>query len=98
MTIFRQLTAQFQNDVSKQVLVQPPEPDKQGEYSEFRQLTGQFQKDVTTELRIGDPSEVPALLDTYTMKVLDIFLGGPDTIPGLVADYKAGVERVLGPC
>jgi hypothetical protein len=47
---------------------------------------------------IGNSNEVPPLLNIYTMKVLDIFLGGPDTIPELVADYKADVERLLGPC
>ena len=80
------------------VLGQPPEPDNQAKYREFRQLTGQFQKDVTTAQRIGDASEVPALLNIYTTEVLEIFPDGPDTIPELVADYKADVGKVLGPC
>ena len=97
IVVFRQLTGQFQIDISK-ALGQQPDPDNQANYREFRQLTGQFQKDVTTALRIGDASEVPALLNIYTTKVLEIFLGGPDTIPELVADYKADVGKVLGPC
>lgn len=58
-------------------------------------MTTQFERDVVNELRIGDPNEVPALLDVYSMEVLHIFLGGPDTIPELVLDYKADVKRLL---
>ena len=68
IVVFRQLTGQFQNDVSK-ALGQPTEPDNQAKYREFRQLTGQFQNDVTTALRIGDPNEVPALLSIYSTEV-----------------------------
>ena len=95
--VFRQLTGQFQIEITK-ALGQPTEPDNQANYREFRQLTGQFQRDVTTALRTGDASEVPALLNTYATEVLDIFSDGPDTIPELVADYKADVGKVLGPC
>jgi hypothetical protein len=96
--IFRQGLGKFVNDVSKQVLGQPQDPDKQAKLGLFRQLTGQFQNDVSVALRIGDPNEAIDLVSTYTRQVLEIFLGGPDAIPELVADYKLDVESLLGPC
>jgi hypothetical protein len=64
---------------------------------EFKKLTHEFEKNV-----IGDPNifQGPAphlreLLDAYVQDVMRTFLGGPDTIPGLLEQYQSDVLAVF---
>ena len=76
----------------------PPEPDKQQKLAQFRQLSGQFQIDVINALLSNPPArdKIPEFDKVYTDGVLRIFLGGPDTIPGLLDAYSQGVEEIFG--
>jgi hypothetical protein len=64
---------------------------------EFKKLTHDFEKNV-----IGDPNvsqgpqpHLRELLDAYANDVTQIFLGGPDTIPGLLEQYQLAVLAVF---
>ena len=93
---FQKLTGEFVKAVIG--AVNPPEPEKTGQ---FRQLTGQFQSDVINAVltQPPEPDKILRLHQVYADKVLNIFLGGPDTIPGLLDAYSDGVKRIfeLGP-
>jgi hypothetical protein len=93
---FLKLTAQFEKAVIG--AVQPPEPDKT---AQFRQLTGQWKTDVINAVLQNPPDgdKILRLHSVYADKVLAIFLGGPDTIPGLLDAYSQGVKEIfrLGP-
>jgi hypothetical protein len=93
---FQKLTAQFEKAVIG--AVSPPEPEKIGK---FRQLTGQWQSDVINAVLQNppDPDKILRLHGVYADKVLEIFLGGPDTIPELLDAYSQGVIEIfeLGP-
>ena len=72
----------------------PPEGDKT---SQFRQLTGQFKTDIIDAELVAPPEgdKVLRLLNAYGDGVERIFLGGPDTIPGLLEQYQQAVLRVF---
>jgi hypothetical protein len=93
---FQKLTAQFEKAVIG--AVNPPEPDK---VAQFRQLTGQWQSDVINAVlsQPPEPDKILRLHSVYADTVLEIFLGGPDTIPGLLDAYSQGVIEIfeLGP-
>jgi hypothetical protein len=93
---FQKLTAQFEKAVIG--AVNPPEPDK---IAHFRQLTGQWQSDVINAVLQNppEPDKILRLHSVYADKVLEIFLGGPDTIPELLDAYSQGVIEIfeLGP-
>jgi hypothetical protein len=64
----------------------------------FKQTTHEFEKNVIS--LVGNPNEGPQphlreLLDAYVQDVNRIFLGGPDTIPGLVEQYKQAVLPIF---
>jgi hypothetical protein len=65
-------------------------PPDVNDYVIWRKTTHEFEKNVINI--IGDPNEDPVphlrpLLVAYVQDVTRIFLGGPDTIPGLLEDY-----------
>jgi hypothetical protein len=90
---FLKLTAQFEKAVIG--AVSPPEPEKIGQ---FRQLTGQWKSDVINVVLRNppEPEKIPRSHSVYADKVLAIFLGGPDTIPGLLDAYSQGVKEIFG--
>ncbi len=64
---------------------------------EFKKLTHEFEKVV-----VGDPNisqgpipHLRELLDAYARDVTQIFLGGPDTLPGLLEQYQLAVLAVF---
>ena len=60
-----------------------------GSCVEFKKLTHEFEKNVINA--VGDPNISPGpreLLSAYVDDVNTIFLGGPDTIPGLLEQYQ----------
>jgi hypothetical protein len=62
----------------------------------FKKLTHEYEKNVINA--IGDPNISPGpreLLSAYVDDVIRIFLGGPDTIPGLLEQYQTAVLAVL---
>jgi len=72
-------------------------PRNCGQCVEFKKLTHEFEKNV-----IGDPniSQGPQphlrdLLDAYVLEVNQLFRGGPDTIPGLLEQYRSDVLAVF---
>ena len=90
---FMLLTANFEKAV---ISALPPEvPMKIGD---FRKLTAQFERDVINAVLVDppEPDKILRLHQIYADKVLNIFLGGPDTIPGLLDAYSAGVKRIFG--
>jgi hypothetical protein len=91
--LFLKLTAQFERAVIGAVT--PPEPDKIGQ---FRQLTGQWKSDAINAVLQSppDPDKIIRLHGVYAERVLAIFLGGPDTIPGLLDAYSQGVKEIFG--
>jgi hypothetical protein len=93
ITDFLKLTAQFEKGVIG--AVSPPEPDK---IAQFRQLTGQWKSDVINAVLQNppEPDKILRLHSVYASKVLAIFLGGPDTIPGLLDAYSQGVIEIFG--
>jgi hypothetical protein len=61
---------------------------------EFKKLTHEYEKNVINA--IGDPSPGPReLLSAYVDDVNRIFLGGPDTIPGLAEQYQSALLAVF---
>jgi hypothetical protein len=65
---------------------------------EFKKMTHEFEKSVIG--LVGNPDEGPQphlreLLDAYAQDVNRIFLGGPDTIPGLLEQYQQAVLAVF---
>jgi hypothetical protein len=63
---------------------------------EFKKLTHEFEKNVINA--IGNPEITPGpreLLSAYVDDVNNIFLGGPDTIPGLLEQYQQAVLAVF---
>ena len=65
---------------------------------QFKKLTHEFEKNVIDA--IGDPNEGPQphlreLLSAYVDDVNRIFLGGPDTLPELLAQYQQEVLAVF---
>jgi hypothetical protein len=93
---FQKLTAQFEKAVIG--AQNPPEPEK---IAQFRQLTGQWKSDDINSVFQSppEPEKILRLHGVYADKVLAIFLGGPDTIPGLLDAYSQGVIEIfeLGP-
>ena len=89
---FLRLTAQFEKAVIG--AQNPPEPEKVGQ---FRQLTGQWKSDVINAVLQNppEPDKILRLHGVYADKVLAIFLGGPDTIPGLLDAYSQGVIEIF---
>jgi hypothetical protein len=65
----------------------------------FMKTTHEFEKNVIGG--VIDPNSVPPspvvreLLEAYVLDVNRIFLGGPDTIPGLVESYQQAVLSLL---
>jgi hypothetical protein len=62
----------------------------------WRKTTHDFEKNVIQA--VGDPNISPQpreLLDAYAQEVTRIFLGGPDTIPGLLEQYQLAVLAVF---
>lgn len=64
---------------------------------EFKKLTHEFEKNVVGDPNIaqGPAPHLRELLDAYALDVNQIFLGGPDTIPGLVVQYQSDVLAVF---
>jgi hypothetical protein len=93
---FLKLTAQFEKDVSSSILEFAVE-NHPNNYLEFRQLTAEFKTDVMNALLSNpqEPEKIPEFHKVYTDGVLRIFLGGPDTIPGLLENYGRGVTSIL---
>ena len=63
---------------------------------DFKKLTHEFEKNVINA--VGDPNISPGpreLLIAYVEDVNRIFLGGPDTIPGLLEQYQLAVLAVF---
>ena len=66
---------------------------------EFKKLTHEFEKNVIG--LIGNPNDTPPspvvreLLGVYTDGAMRIFLGGPDTIPGILESYQEEVLSLL---
>ena len=62
--------------------------------AQCRQLTGQWKSDVIDAVLQNppEPDKILRLHDVYGDKVLEIFLGGPETIPGLLNAYSQGVK------
>jgi hypothetical protein len=65
---------------------------------EFKKLTHGFEKSVIG--LVGNPDEGPIphlrdLVDAYAADVNRIFLGGPDTLPELLAQYQSDVLAVF---
>jgi hypothetical protein len=63
---------------------------------EFKKTTHELEKSVINA--IGDPDITPGpreLLSAYVDDVNRIFLGGPDTIPGLLEQYELAVLAVF---
>jgi len=98
-------TAQFENDLIKAI----GDPNENQDPNQARQQhlvmgfvhikTGQFKKDVVNAIRIGERGLILGLLDTYTQEPQNKnkLLGGPDTFPELITDYKFDVARLLFP-
>ena len=67
-----------------------------GQCVEFKKLTHEYEKNVINA--IGDPGISPGpreLLSAYVDDVNRIFLGGPDTIPGLAEQYQSALLAVF---
>ena len=65
---------------------------------EFKKLTHELEKNVIG--LVGNPNEGPIphlreLVDAYGLDVNRIFLGGPDTLPELLATYQLAVLAVF---
>ena len=65
---------------------------------QFKKLTHEFEKSVIG--LVGNPDEGPQphlreLVDAYGLEVNRIFLGGPDTLPELLATYQLAVLAVF---
>ncbi len=65
---------------------------------EFKKLTHELEKNVIG--LVGNPNEGPIphlreLVDAYAQDVNRIFLGGPDTLPELLAQYQQEVLAVF---
>lgn len=96
---FQKLTGEFVVKVANAVIGDPnisqgPQPH----LTEFRKLTAQFERDVINAVLQNPPDgdKILRLQQAYADKVLNIFLGGPDTIPGLLNAYNDGVKRIFG--
>ena len=101
ITDFLKLTAQYEKAVKEQMLSNIAKTDQDPKLSQFRLLTGQFKTDVINAVLQSppEPDKILRLHGVYADKVLAIFLGGPDTIPGLLDAYSQGVIEIfeLGP-
>jgi hypothetical protein len=85
---FRKLTAQFEKTVINSI--SNPEISPQPHLSQdFLRLTGEFKTDIINAVLVNppEPDKIPEFRKVYTDGDLRIFLGGPDTIPGLLQDY-----------
>jgi hypothetical protein len=94
---FQKLTAQFEKAVINSI--SNPEISPQLHLSQdFLKLTGEFKTDIINALLSNppEPDKIPEFHKIYTDGVLRIFLGGPDTIPGLLQDYGRNVFQIFG--
>ena len=67
-------------------------------FVEFKKLTHEFEKNVISgQWNPGDTPPIRVLVDDYGQDIMDIFLGGPDTIPGLLEQYQLAVLAVFTP-
>jgi hypothetical protein len=68
-----------------------------GQCVQFKKLTHEFEKAVIGDQDIsqGPIPHLRELLDAYAQDVNRIFLGGPDTIPGLLEQYQQAVLAVF---
>ena len=94
---FLKLTAQFERDVGQSILEFAVE-NHPNNYLEFKQLTAKFKTEVMNTLLSNppEPDKIPELHKVYTDGALSIFLGGPDTLLGLLDGYSQGVQEVFG--
>ena len=63
---------------------------------QFKKLTHEFEKAVISgQWNPGDTPPIRELVEAYARDVTQIFLGGPDTIPGLLEQYQLAVSAVF---
>ena len=75
---FQKIIGEFVTNVVNEVLIAPPDPDKQQKLGQFRQISAQFETDVINAVLVGNPDTkriLDTLLETYQGKILDIRLG-----------------------
>ena len=63
---------------------------------EFKKLTHEFEKNVISGVwNPGDSPPIRELVDAYGLDVMQIFLDGPDTIPGALILYQEAIFKLF---
>jgi len=62
------------------------------EIKDFKKLTHEFEKNVISgQWNPGDSPPLREMVDAYGLDVMQLFLGGPDSIPGALILYQEGI-------